>query len=122
MIDCFLAHSFIHSSVHCRNLDVPLFQQGYGNDAATIAQVKEDLFCFCCSSVLKKTKKYAVRQAAKDGQDVVLIDTAGRMQDNERLMQALAKLVSVNRPDLILFVGEGLNFLLAKKRFLTTLL
>jgi hypothetical protein len=48
-----------------------------------------------------------VRQAAKEGQDVVLIDTAGRMQDNERLMQALAKLVSVNRPDLILFVGEG---------------
>jgi signal recognition particle receptor subunit alpha len=31
------------------------------------------------------------------------------MQDNERLMQALAKLVSVNRPDLILFVGEGLS-------------
>ncbi len=47
-------------------------------------------------------------QATKDRQDVVLIDTAGRMQDNERLMQALAKLVAVNRPDLILFVGEAL--------------
>jgi signal recognition particle receptor subunit alpha len=60
--------------------------------------------------------------------DVVLIDTAGRMQDNEvgmhspyseadpaglqghsqPLMRALAKLVSVNNPDKILFVGEAL--------------
>lgn len=29
------------------------------------------------------------------------------MQDNEPLMRALAKLVSVNRPDKILFVGEA---------------
>ena len=40
--------------------------------------------------------------------DVVLIDTAGRMQDNEPLMTALAKLISVNSPDLVLFVGEAL--------------
>lgn len=39
--------------------------------------------------------------------DVVLIDTAGRMQDNEPLMRALAKLISVNNPDLVLFVGEA---------------
>jgi signal recognition particle receptor subunit alpha len=87
--DTFRSGAVEQLAVHCRNLDVPLFQQGYGNDAATIAQ-------------------FAVKQAAKDGQEVVLIDTAGRMQDNERLMQALAKLVSVNRPDLILFVGEAL--------------
>lgn len=40
--------------------------------------------------------------------DVVLIDTAGRMQDNEPLMRALAKLVAVNNPDKIIFVGEAL--------------
>ncbi len=40
--------------------------------------------------------------------DVVLVDTAGRMQDNEPLMRALAKLVSVNNPDKIVFVGEAL--------------
>ncbi|KAM7290010.1 putative signal recognition particle receptor, alpha subunit [Ixodes scapularis] len=40
--------------------------------------------------------------------DVVLIDTAGRMQDNEPLMRALAKLITVNSPDLVLFVGEAL--------------
>jgi signal recognition particle receptor subunit alpha len=39
---------------------------------------------------------------------VVLIDTAGRMQNNEPLMRALAKLVSLNDPDRILFVGEAL--------------
>lgn len=40
--------------------------------------------------------------------DVVLIDTAGRMQDNAPLMTALAKLIAVNNPDLVLFVGEAL--------------
>lgn len=40
--------------------------------------------------------------------DVVLVDTAGRMQDNTPLMTALAKLIAVNMPDLVLFVGEAL--------------
>lgn len=40
--------------------------------------------------------------------DVVLVDTAGRMQDNAPLMTALAKLIAVNVPDLVLFVGEAL--------------
>ena len=50
----------------------------------------------------------AIREASRQGQDVVLIDTAGRMQDNEPLMRALAKLINMNRPDLVLFVGEAL--------------
>jgi len=40
--------------------------------------------------------------------DVVLIDTAGRMQNNEPLMNALARLIDKNEPDLVLFVGEAL--------------
>ena len=40
--------------------------------------------------------------------DVILIDTAGRMQDNEPLMKSLARLVKLNNPDLILFIGEAL--------------
>jgi len=40
--------------------------------------------------------------------DCVLIDTAGRMQDNEPLMKALARLVALNQPDLCIFVGEAL--------------
>ena len=38
----------------------------------------------------------------------MLVDTAGRMQDNAPLMTALAKLITVNTPDLVLFVGEAL--------------
>ncbi|NXE53280.1 SRPRA protein, partial [Casuarius casuarius] len=46
--------------------------------------------------------------ARNQGFDVVLVDTAGRMQDNAPLMTALAKLIAVNAPDLVLFVGEAL--------------
>jgi len=49
-----------------------------------------------------------VPAATQQKYDVVLVDTAGRMQDNEPLMRALAKLVRVNSPDLVLFVGEAL--------------
>lgn len=68
---------------------IELYEKGYGKDAAGIA-------------------KEALSYARKSGFDVVLIDTAGRMQDNEPLMRALAKLVAVNSPDKILFVGEAL--------------
>ncbi|KAA1136597.1 hypothetical protein PGTUg99_036201 [Puccinia graminis f. sp. tritici] len=68
---------------------IELFEKGYGKDAAGIA-------------------KEAIQYAKNDGFDVVLIDTAGRMQDNEPLMRALGKLVVVNQPDKILFVGEAL--------------
>lgn len=46
--------------------------------------------------------------ARNQGFNVVLVDTAGRMQDNAPLMTALAKLIAVNTPDLVLFVGEAL--------------
>ena len=50
----------------------------------------------------------AINHARNSQIDVVLVDTAGRMQDNEPLMRALSKLISVNAPDLVLFVGEAL--------------
>uniref|UniRef100_A0A8D8Y3Q0 Signal recognition particle receptor subunit alpha n=1 Tax=Cacopsylla melanoneura TaxID=428564 RepID=A0A8D8Y3Q0_9HEMI len=68
---------------------VQLFEKGYGKDPADIAF-------------------RAISHAREMHIDVVLIDTAGRMQDNEPLMRALAKLVKVNQPDLLLFVGEAL--------------
>lgn len=40
--------------------------------------------------------------------DVILVDTAGRMQNNAPLMAALGKLVKENQPDLILLVAEAL--------------
>jgi len=42
-----------------------------------------------------------VTQAKHDKDDVCLIDTSGRMQDNEKLMRSLAKLVHNNNPDLV---------------------
>ena len=74
---------------HCAALDVPLYQQGYSKDPVQIAAD-------------------AIRRARDEGLDVVLIDTAGRMQNNAALMQQLARLVAVNKPDLVLFVGEAL--------------
>lgn len=66
--------------VHVRNLTalckenvtIDIFEKGYGKDSAGIA-------------------REALTHAAKEGYDVVLIDTAGRMQDNEPLMRALSK-------------------------------
>ncbi|XP_023679014.1 signal recognition particle receptor subunit alpha [Paramormyrops kingsleyae] len=68
---------------------VQLYEKGYGKDAAGIAME-------------------AIAYARNQGFDVVLVDTAGRMQDNAPLMTALAKLITVNLPDLVLFVGEAL--------------
>lgn len=74
---------------HAGNTMVELFEQGYGKDPAAIAHD-------------------AISYARDVNRDVVLVDTAGRMQDNEPLMKALAKLINVNNPDLVLFVGEAL--------------
>ncbi|KFQ81457.1 Signal recognition particle receptor subunit alpha, partial [Phoenicopterus ruber ruber] len=55
-----------------------------------------------------RTMVQLYEKARNQGFDVVLVDTAGRMQDNAPLMTALAKLIAVNAPDLVLFVGEAL--------------
>lgn len=68
---------------------VLLYEKGYGKDAASIAMD-------------------AINFAREQRIDVVLVDTAGRMQDNEPLMRALSKLIKLNCPDLVLFVGEAL--------------
>ncbi|RUP45698.1 SRP54-type protein [Jimgerdemannia flammicorona] len=98
--DTFRSGAVEQLRVHARNLkalvqaqggkaEVELFERGYGKDSAGIA-------------------KDAISYAKANHFDVVLIDTAGRMQDNEPLMRALAKLVSVNSPDKVIFVGEAL--------------
>ena len=63
-------------------------------------------------AIIKPFKLDEVKEALQEAKtkqfDVVLIDTAGRMQGNEALMRTLAKLVHVNKPDTVLFVGEAL--------------
>lgn len=51
----------------------------------------------------------AVEHAGHQGVDVVLADTAGRMQTNKNLMDELSKVVRVNEPDLKVFVGDSLT-------------
>jgi signal recognition particle receptor subunit alpha len=87
--DTFRAGAIEQLRIHARCLNAPLFEQGYGKDPATVAAS-------------------AIAQATAQNDDVVLVDTAGRMQDNEPLMKALAKLVERTEPDRVLFVGEAL--------------
>ena len=72
-----------------RNARISLFERGYGKDASSIAEA-------------------AISHAKDEHYDIVMIDTAGRMQDNVPLMRALAKLVSLNQPNKLVFVGEAL--------------
>lgn len=87
--DTFRAGAVEQLRTHCKRLGVPLFERGYEKDPANVAAE-------------------AIKAAARQGCDAVLVDTAGRMQDNEPLMRALSKLINMNDPDLTLFVGEAL--------------
>lgn len=87
--DTFRSGAVEQLKTHCTRLSVPLYERGYEKDPAKVAFE-------------------ATKAAQKAGCDVVLVDTAGRMQDNEPLMRALSNLISFNSPDLVLFVGEAL--------------
>ena len=88
--DNFRSGAIEQLKTHANAIQCHLFEKGYKDDPAYIA-------------------KEAIEEAKKEGYDCVLIDTAGRMQDNEPLMKSLAKLVDINQPDAILFVGEALT-------------
>eukprot|EP00775_Hariotina_reticulata_P009471 gene9471-9636_t len=87
--DTFRAGAVEQLKTHAVRLGVPLYERGYEKDPAKVAAE-------------------AIKVAQRDGRDVVLVDTAGRMQDNEPLMRALSNLIAINQPDLVLFVGEAL--------------
>ncbi|KAI0020039.1 SRP54-domain-containing protein [Xylariomycetidae sp. FL0641] len=96
--DTFRSGAVEQLKVHVRNLKeltereggkVDIFEKGYGGDAATVA-------------------KDAVREASLEGYDVVLIDTAGRRHNDQRLMSSLEKFAKFAQPDKILMVGEAL--------------
>lgn len=96
--DTFRSGAVEQLEVHVRNLkeltareggEVELYQKGYGKDAATVA-------------------RDAVQFAGQQGYDVVLIDTAGRRHNDQRLMSSLEKFAKFAQPDKILMVGEAL--------------
>ncbi|KAI5149448.1 signal recognition particle receptor subunit alpha [Enteropsectra breve] len=92
--DTFRAGAIEQLKVHVERFkqgghSVGFYESGYSRDDANVA-------------------KYAIAAAEREGYDVILIDTAGRMHNKEHLMNSLGKLVRVNNPSHILFVGEAL--------------
>lgn len=98
--DTFRSGAVEQLRVHVRNLQelsareggsVDLYERGYGKDAANIA-----------ADAVKHASSVA------DPYDVVLIDTAGRRHNDQRLMSSLEKFAKLAKPDKILMVGEAL--------------
>ncbi len=71
-------------------LDIPVFSMPEGTDAVTIA-------------------KEAVAHSVSHANDVIIIDTAGRLQINEELMQELKDIKSEVQPHEILLVVDAMT-------------
>ena len=75
--------------VVAKGIDVPVFEQGTQNPA--------------------KTSKEAIEYAKKYALDTVIIDTAGRLQIDEKLMQELKDIKSAVNPTEILLVVDSMT-------------
>lgn len=74
---------------HGNKLNVKVISQRYGADPSAVA-------------------RDALEHAKKNYIDVVLIDTAGRMQTSKNLMEEVSKIIRVTKPDMKIFVGDSL--------------
>jgi signal recognition particle receptor subunit alpha len=74
---------------HSKSMSIELFSKG-GNRREPTPVARE-----------------AIKYAKERDYDVLLIDTAGRMQDNLNLMTQIAHLVHDSKPDLTLFVADA---------------
>jgi len=87
--DTFRAGAIEQLEVHAQRLGLKLIKHQAGADPAAVAYD-------------------AVEHAQTRGRDVVLIDTAGRMQTNQNLMDQMKKIKRVAKPHIIIFVGDAL--------------
>jgi len=87
--DTFRAGAIQQLETHCENLGIRCVSSQRGGDTAAIA-------------------RDAIDSARAKGVDVVLVDTAGRMQNKVNLMNELNKVRRVANPHLTLFVGDSL--------------
>jgi len=87
--DTFRAGAIEQISIHGDRLGIKVIKQKAGSDPASVAYD-------------------AVEHAKARYKDVVLIDTAGRMQTNTNLMDEMKKIKRVAKPDMIIFVGDAL--------------
>lgn len=88
--DTFRAAAIQQLEEHADRLGVKVIRHDYGADAAAVGFD-------------------AIKYAESKKIDAVLIDTAGRMHSNVNLMDELAKIIRVCKPDLRLFVGESIT-------------
>jgi fused signal recognition particle receptor len=87
--DTYRAGSIEQLEEHARRLGMRLIKHKYGADPAAVAYD-------------------AISHAKAHGINVVLIDTAGRMQTNQNLMNELAKVKRVVKPDLTVLTVDSL--------------
>ncbi len=87
--DTFRAGAIQQLEAHCDNLGIRCISSQRGGDTAAIS-------------------RDAIESAQAKGIDVVLVDTAGRMQNKTNLMNELNKVKRVANPHLTLFVGDSL--------------
>jgi fused signal recognition particle receptor len=87
--DTFRAGAIEQLEKHSANLGIKLIKHQAGSDPAAVSFD-------------------AVAHAKARRKDVVLIDTAGRMQTNVNLMDEMKKIRKVANPDMIVFVGDAL--------------
>ena len=88
--DTFRAGSIEQLKIHGDNLKVRVISHKYGSDSAAVAYD-------------------AIEHAKARRIDVVLIDTAGRMQTNKNLMDEIKKVKRVSNPDLTILVVDSLS-------------
>lgn len=87
--DTFRAAAIEQLEKHAEKIDIEIVKQKYGSDPAAVAYD-------------------AISHAKSKGTDVVLIDTAGRINSKANLMREMEKIIRVTTPDLKIFVGESI--------------
>ncbi len=87
--DTFRAGAIEQLEIHANKVGVRIIKHGANADPAAVAFD-------------------AIDHAKAKHKDVVLLDTAGRVQTNINLMDEMAKIKRVAKPDLIIFVGDAL--------------
>ena len=88
--DTFRAGAIEQVTFHADNVGVKIIKHQKGSDPAAVAYD-------------------AVEHAQAQGKELVLIDTAGRMQTNTNLMDEMKKIKRVSNPALVIFVGDALT-------------
>ena len=87
--DTFRAGAIDQLASHAERIGVRCITSQRGGDSAAVA-------------------RDAIESAKAKGDDIVIIDTAGRMQNKTNLMEELRKVHRVTKPHLVLFVADAL--------------